>query len=360
MSVSGNAAADPALEALLRRTLEASLGASAGRIEWLEAQLGLRRFARVHLQPRPGTARDPSLPPTLIARIEAPEDPAGRPAGAAPEPALEPIRALLEAAGLPVPARHGDDPGTGIDLLEDVGSLALRDAAAGADATELRALYAEACALVPRIQRVGPSGVEAFHRRLDDPLLAYKAETFLQAFDPALRRAATTVVRAAFARVADAVREAPARLAHRDFQSANLHLRPGAAPGQRLVMIDLQGAFLAPPEYDLVSLLRDSYVELAPGEVAHQIDAVRTQLPDAPKADVFARRFDLLTLTRKGKDLGRFLYAARVRGDRRFLPYVPATIRALRAAAVRAAEREPAFGALAEIVAELPEDPCGR
>ncbi len=348
-------ASEAELEDLLRRVVAARLGAEAARIEWLAGQLGLRRFARVHLRGA-GFA-------TLVARIEAPEDPAGRPAGVAPEPPLEPIRALLEREGLPVPACYGGDEAAGLALLEDVGPLSLRDAVTGATPAARRSLYEEACGLVPRLQRIEAAGVEAFERRLDATLLAYKADVFhrdaLGALGP--RRAAEAeIVREAFARVADVVQDAPARLAHRDFQSANLHLRPGAAEGARLVMIDLQGALLAPPEYDLVCLLRDSYVELEPAEVAHQIERVRPLLPDAPDAETFARRFDLLTITRKGKDLGRFLYAARTRGDRRFLRYVPATVRALRAAARRAAGREPAYATLAELVEGLPEEPCER
>ena len=73
-------------------------------------------------------------------------------------------------------------------------------------------------------------------------------------------------------------------------------------------MIDFQGAFLAPPEYDLVCLLRDSYVELPEAEVAHLLHRVRARLPDRPEAAVFQHRFDALTLTRKGKDHARFLY----------------------------------------------------
>ena len=125
-------------------------------------------------------------------------------------------------------------------------------------------------------------------------------------------------------------------------------------------MIDLQGAWLAPPEYDLVCLLRDSYVELPEGEVAAHLDRVRPQLPDAPDPDTFAHRFDLLTLTRKGKDHARFLYAVSERGDRRYLPFVAPTVRALRAAASRAAARDPRLAALAELIEELPEPTCAR
>jgi aminoglycoside/choline kinase family phosphotransferase len=131
-------------------------------------------------------------------------------------------------------------------------------------------------------------------------------------------------------------------------------------PPRRLVMIDLQGAFLAPPEYDLVCLLRDSYLELGDAEVKGHVDRVRPRLPDAPDAETFARRFDLLTLTRKGKDHARFVYAARKRGDARFLRFVPATVRALRSAAARAADRDPRVAPLAELVHALPETACER
>lgn len=125
-------------------------------------------------------------------------------------------------------------------------------------------------------------------------------------------------------------------------------------------MIDLQGAFLAPPEYDLVCLLNDSYIELPEPEIAQHCAAVRPMLPDAPDAERFARRFDLLTLTRKGKDHARFLYAARERGDERFLAYAPTTVRQLRGAATRASARDPRLADLAALFHELPESPCAR
>ncbi|MBW1687588.1 MAG: phosphotransferase [Deltaproteobacteria bacterium] len=350
----GPAARDAALEATLERVVRENLGRGVARIDWIEGQLALRRFARVHLEAGP--------PATLVARIDAPEDPAGRPPGVPPEPALEPIRARLEAAGLPVPARLGGDAAAGVDLLEDLGDLLLRDAAQSTPPDALRGLYEEACDLVPRLQRVVDGDVEAFRRRLDDALIAYKAELFarygLAARGHEARPAEVAAVRDAFARIGRVVAQAPARLAHRDFQSTNLLVRASRPPGARIAMIDLQGAFLAPPEYDLVCLLRDSYVELDEAELAYQLGRIRPQLPDAPDAESFAQRFDLLTLTRKGKDCARFLYAAQERGDRRFLRYLPASVRALRRAARGAAARDAALAPLAELIFQLPEDPC--
>lgn len=339
------------LERRLRTLVTDTLGCSVAAIAWLPGQLGPRRFARIRLEG--------AEPRSVVARIDAAEDPAARPTGVAPEPALEPIRQLLESHGLPVPRRFAVDEAVEITLLEDVGDVPLRDAVRGAARAERSALYTEACDLVPRLQRVAPADVPAFRRRLDPELFAYKANLFAR-YGLALRRRApnhaeTQAIQAAFARISDQVSSAPYRLAHRDFQSANLHVVPDRAPGTRLAMIDLQGAFLAPPEYDLVCLLRDSYVELEAGEVQGQLERIRPELPDAPEPETFAHRFDLLTLTRKGKDLARFVQAARERNDARFLQYVPATVRALRQAASRAADRNPDFAALADIVDSLPE-----
>lgn len=348
---------DPALRDALDRLAREALGAELAAIEPLAAGLGLRRFLRLRL--RGGAVA------SAIARVEAPEDPAGRPAGVAPEPPLEPLRTVLERAGLPVPARLGGDADAGIDLLEDVGDVSLAAATAGGP-HERRALYAEACSLVPSLQRVrDPGGLPAFGRRLDAALFGYKAELFATWSLPlALGRDATPaerqVVADAFARIADECTRAPQRLAHRDYQSQNLHVRAGAPRGRRLVLLDLQGALLAPPEYDLACLLRDSYVELPEAEVDEHLARVRPELPDAPEPADFRRRFDLLTLTRKGKDHARFVYAARARGDARWLRHLPPTVRHLIRAARALAPREPWLAPLAELVLALPEAACAR
>jgi aminoglycoside/choline kinase family phosphotransferase len=337
------------LESTLRQLVETCVGA-VDRIAPVAEHLGTRSFLRVHL-----VGGD-----SVIARIDAPEDAKGRPAGVPPEPALEPIRSFFEAAGLPVARRLGGDGS--IDLFEDLGTRNLGIASAEAPDEVRRALYREACDLVPRLQRLrDPGRLPAFTRRLDDALFRYKAELFAQwSFDDETSR---SIVREAFARIAATLRDAPHRLAHRDFQSSNLIVREGRDAGARLGMIDLQGAFQAPPEYDLVCLLRDSYVELPEDEVEAQLERIRPELPDAPAPDTFARRFDLLTLARKGKDHARFISAARARGDDSLLHHLPATVRHLKRAAERSARRDHAFAPLAECIAalsETPESACAR
>jgi len=322
------------------------LGEEIASVLPLAGGLGLRRFFRVR------TAGGRSA----IARVETEEDPAGRPPGIPPEPPLEPIRALLERAGLPVPKCHGRAPG--IDLLEDFGDDSLAACARRASASETQRLVARALDLLPRLQRVADdgAGIEAFARRLDAPYFAYKADLFARyslrdALGRAPHAAEQAALREAFTWIGEQAAHAPQRLSHRDFQSQNLFVRADAAYG----LIDLQGAFLAPPEYDFVCLLRDSYLELEESFVASELTRVRPALPDPPSAAEFRARFDLLTLTRKGKDHARFLYAAQERGDSRYLAFAPRTARMLALTAQRAAPLDARIARLAELLVRWAE-----
>jgi aminoglycoside/choline kinase family phosphotransferase len=148
------------------------------------------------------------------------------------------------------------------------------------------------------------------------------------------------------------------RLAHRDYKAANIHVRPGAsleAPDQadRLALIDLQGAFMAPPEYDLVCLLRDSHVPLDAAEVDAQLEHAVEQLPEPPDADTARLRFDALTISRVGKDLAHYLDAARHRDDDRYLGFVAIGLSRLRIAAARLRARDASWCDLADLVESL-------
>jgi aminoglycoside/choline kinase family phosphotransferase len=337
------AAPDPADEAL-RALGQACLGSPVARVEPVGGGIGHRAFHRLYL----ADGR------TAIARTDR-----GEPApGVLPEPPLEPLRSFLEAHGLPVPRRLGGSADGEIDLLEDAGSTTLEDVAARAASAVRRPLYEEACDGIARLQRLpdpGDGTIAAFGRALDAPTIALKAARFARSGLPAvLGRAPTptevTCVRAAFEAVAAGIAEAPRRLAHRDFQSRNLMVRPpGAGARGRLVWIDLQGAFLAPPEYDLVCLLRDSYVSLGDDEWRSLAERARRALPDAPDPATFARRFDLLTVTRKAKDFA-LCHELAARGDASWLRFAPATLAYVREALSRTAAIDPRLAALAALL----------
>ena len=107
-------------------------------------------------------------------------------------------------------------------------------------------------------------------------------------------------------------------LCHRDYHSRNLMLHQG-----RLYMIDFQDARLGPDTYDLVSLLRDSYVDLT--EVAlNELIAYYLALTGARRRGRVPRRFDLMALQRNLKALGTFGYQTLARQQHGLHPVHPA------------------------------------
>jgi aminoglycoside/choline kinase family phosphotransferase len=338
----------------LRTEITELLGRTPSQIRRIQAGLGHRHFFRLHFE-------DGLAPESLIARVE----PKGtRKDLAGQEPELEPIRAFLEQAGLPVPRSFANTKH--IQILEDLGENSLEKVASESSPARCNELYARACALIPRLQQLpAPTGghVEAFRREWDRDLVASKAQKWLDWSFPLIEgRSAGPLERKTLSEAFDAIarqcRQTPLRLAHRDFKAANLHQRPHSEEVE-WVMIDLQGAFLAPPEYDLVCLLRDAHVALPESQIENHLRDIRLELPDRPDEEIFMNRFNMITLTRVSKDLSHYLHAATHRKDERYLAHIPQALSNLKEAARRLTGSGPAIGPpigpLLEIIEALPD-----
>ncbi len=304
----------------------------------IPAGLGDRRFYRLSLDASLSTRSDQAeIPETLIARVE--PKPVGRPAPKTPftwqsEPSIEPIRTLFEQAGLPVPRSYVHDSELGIDILEDVGSRTL----ANTHDEDQRQRYLEASALIPRIQALRDSSVPtpAFRRFMDVDLIRTKAAKLVHwSFPGLLGREATEQERASiesgFNAISELVFRASRKLSHRDFKAENLLLKcsgMGAEP-ERLIMIDVQGAFMAPPEYDLVCLVRDMQVELPEALVEEVREASLANLATATAREESRERFEALSVVRLAKDISHVVDAARSRGDTRRWHEIPNGLRLL-------------------------------
>lgn len=136
---------------------------------------------------------------------------------------------------------------------------------------------------------------------------------------------------AIFQRIAKQLAAAPRGFTHRDYQSRNLMVKDG-----EIVVIDFQDALQGPRQYDLVALLRDSYVELdrvfVDGMLDAYIVAFEKETKERIEAKAFKQFFDLLTVQRKLKDAGRFEFINRVKGNPGFLVSIPASLRYVKAA----------------------------
>jgi len=95
-------------------------------------------------------------------------------------------------------------------------------------------------------------------------------------------------------------------------------------------MIDFQDAMRGPFIYDLVALLRDSYVEVPEPLLSELIERYRQRRTVGGEAGAFRRLFEVCALQRKLKDAGRFVYLDAERGNSSFLEHIPLSLQYVR------------------------------
>src|SRR6267142_1460817 len=260
------------------------------------------------------------------------------------------VSALLQQIPLPVPGILGHSDELGILALQDLGDVTLQAHLGAATPAEHAALYRQAVALVEK--------------------LTWELEFFIRHFVCGYRGVVLTdTERSALADewavIATELAAEPPVLCHRDYHSRNLMLREGS-----LYIIDFQDARMGPDTYDLVSLLRDSYVDITDREldeliayflalrqgtgVVNQTDSLA--LSKGPGVGVnqadshpleFRRRFDLMALQRNLKALGTFGYQTITRHNPVYIQYMPRTLRYAR----RNLEKYPRFERLRSLLA---------
>jgi aminoglycoside/choline kinase family phosphotransferase len=243
------------------------------------------------------------------------------------------VAELLQQVPLPVPGIIGHADELGILALQDLGDVTLQAHLGAASPSEHAALYRQAVALIEQLQRRG-ADLESdrfppYRVAFDVEKLTWELDFFVKHFVEGYRgvvlsapeRAALSEEwKAIVAELASDTRV----LCHRDYHSRNLMLRDG-----NLYIIDFQDARMGPDTYDLASLLRDSYVDIAEREldelIAYFLALKRTET--AVAVDEFRRRFDLMALQRNLKALGTFGYQTMSRRNTVYIQYMPRTLR---------------------------------
>jgi N-acetylmuramate 1-kinase len=244
---------------------------------------------------------------------------------------------LLRQVPLPVPAVLGHSDELGILALQDLGDVTLQAHLGAASPSEHAALYRQAVALVEVLQRRGAElkseGAGPYGIAFDEEKLTWELEFFAKHFVEGYRGATIsaaerTALAGEWAVIVRELAAEPRVLCHRDYHSRNLMLHEGS-----LYIIDFQDARMGPDTYDLVSLLRDSYVDIAEREldqlVAYFLALKKADTP-AVTEEEFRRRFDLMALQRNLKALGTFGYQTMSRRNTVYIQYMPRTLRYVR------------------------------
>jgi aminoglycoside/choline kinase family phosphotransferase len=244
------------------------------------------------------------------------------------------VAELFRQMPLPVPTILGHSDAEGVVALQDLGDVTLQSHLSDTDAADRMARYREAVALIDLLQRRGSelaSGDYLPYRvSFDVPKLTWELNFFVRHFVEAYRGVALSEAErhgldAEWEHITRDLAAESDVVCHRDYHSRNLMVHHG-----RLFVIDFQDARLGPDTYDLVSLLRDSYVDIS-DDALDELIAFFLELKDNHDAETFRLRFDLMAVQRNLKALGTFGYQTTAKGNAVYVQHMPRTLRYLRA-----------------------------
>lgn len=214
------------------------------------------------------------------------------------------VATLMAASQLHVPAIFQQNLVDGFLLLEDLGSQCVLDKINSQNAD---ALYQTACDSLLNLQTntdLSNSNLPRYDEALLQRELGIFEEWFLgQYLDIEIPAALWQTVRTV---LINSALEQPITCVHRDYHSRNLMV----LDGNELGVIDFQDAVIGPITYDLVSLLRDCYIDWSASQVEQWMTGYYQRLRQAELISCelaqFKRWFDLMGLQRHLKAIGIF------------------------------------------------------
>jgi len=269
---------------------------------------------------------------------------------------------FLSQIGVRVPRLYGQWEKEGVLVLEDLGDVALWDRVQGLPQTEVLAWYKKAIDELLVLQIRGTKERDdaciAFQQRFDFRLYMWEFDHFLEY--GLVKRLGARVSQAArklrkiFVAIAERLDKQPAYLNHRDFHSWNLMIHD-----DEMAVIDFQDALLAPPQYDLASLLNDRVTDSV---VAPHLEEPLVRYYIGKRADIEKRAIDwdefleiylLSAIQRDLKVVGRFFYLDLVKGKPAYKKFIPPTVRRLKRNLDRLAQTRNLIPLLAEHFEEM-------
>jgi len=241
------------------------------------------------------------------------------------------VQRYLSKGAAPVPTIYLHDLEHGLLYLEDLGDITFESRVVDSSDSVRRDYYRLAIDILVRMQRWTSAERDesciAFGRGFDAKLLEWELDHFreygLDARDLTLAVEARREFDVAAKQIAEEIAGWPRLFVHRDYQSRNLMVQDDPR-GPRLRVIDFQDALLGSDVYDLVGLLRDSYVPLSSSLVRELVGYHAAA--SGHDAAAFARRFYLQTVQRKLKDAGRFVFIEQVKKLPGFMQHIPRTL----------------------------------
>lgn len=247
--------------------------------------------------------------------------------------------------GIDVPSVLDVDPQRGIILLEDLGDTTLLRLLQDVSSPEVeRDLYEQVIDSLVDLQlqaspREGSPDLEAFKLRFTHEKLMWEMNFTIEHFYKTylareFKEKDMTIMVSRLSEFCQMLADEPVVFTHRDFHSRNIMATPISTEENRLVMIDFQDARMGPAQYDLASLLKDSYYQLEDEQVRRLVDyyIVRREALSGTRIDRdhFWKIFDLMSVQRNFKAIGSFASFLNRRGNPGYLKYIGNTFENIR------------------------------
>lgn len=273
-------------------------------------------------------------------------------------PAKEEIGAFCRIArqfhtiGLNVPKILAEEEKLGFVLMTDLGTQQYLDLL---DASNAGRLYGDALEALVTLQ-AGTDRLPDFLPSYSHKLLTSEMDLFREWYLPRLLQHETTaeedaIMDRAWAILAESACQQPQVWVHRDYHSRNLMLTEHHNPG----ILDFQDAVTGPITYDLVSLLKDCYIEWPAAQVETWVLSFHALLlqegllkNDDEKQ--FLRWFHRMGIQRHLKVAGIFARLYYRDGKDGYLNDIPLTMRYLSLAL----QNDPDLSELSDFVSGLP------
>jgi N-acetylmuramate 1-kinase len=328
-------------------------GGKSPRLETLPGGASIRRYHRITLDG--GNA--PSIMVMELGDNPLKSEEAAKAATPTELPFIN-VQRYLARAGVAVPAIHRYDADNGFIYLEDLGDITFESRVLDAGDDVRTQYYRLAIDQLVAMQRWAEAHPDrecvAFSRGFDFDLLKWELDHFreygLEAQGHELSPSERSELERIFTAIAEELAAQPRGFVHRDYQSRNLMVQDSVADRPMLRVIDFQDALLGTRAYDLVGLLRDSYVALSPALLDSLVGYFVSQSQVDPTQ--FRRLFDLQVVQRKLKDAGRFVFIDRVKKNPSFLVHIPNSL----AYVAHALRRLPELAPLREMLASKLSD----
>ncbi len=255
------------------------------------------------------------------------------------EPDFNRMQKFLIHLDIPVPEILYYDAGRGLVFLEDSGDTHLEDLVRSST-ENIIPWYQKAIEHIVTMQTHVTQNMRAscpaHSLKFDVEKLMWEMDFMMEHFirgylGRSLDQSEESTIRTTLLSLCETLSKEEKVFVHRDFHSRNLMMQ-----GENLILLDFQDARMGPRQYDLASLLKDSYVVLEEETrnelLGYYLKRMEEEVDQHISRSHFLKIFDLMSVQRNLKAIGTFSFQYMEHKNGRYLKYIAPTLKYVREA----------------------------